>query len=218
MKVIYFLVFFFISLGSSGGEEIFDGPWQEVKGTHFVVRYSAPADASEAGRILRRAEEYYTKIANQIGYARYTNFWTWEDRAKIYIFATQEEFVKQTSQPAWSRGYVVSDIKLFDSRMIVTYRQEESFSQGLLPHEISHLILKDFIGFDVPIPIWFDEGVAQLQETDKKDLAYQIMKNLIAREKHIPLVVLNQINIHKEKETQKVSNFYAQSLTVIEFF
>jgi len=217
MIVFYFLLFFFIGILPLKGEEVFDGNWQELKGTHFVVFFGSPQDAEEAAKILRRSEEYYGKVAQQIGFSRYGDFWTWDDRAKIYIFASQEEFIEETSQPAWSRGYVVSDTELFDSRMIVTYRQEENFSEGLLPHEISHLILRDFIGFDQVIPVWFDEGVAQLQEADKKDVAYRIMKKVVAQKTHIPMAALHRSNVRKEKDQQKVSLFYAESLTVIDF-
>jgi len=217
MRAICFLLFFFMGISSLKGEEIFDGKWQEIKGKHFVVLFVSAKDAEEAAKILRKSEEYYNKVAQQIGFSRYGDFWTWDDRAKIYIFASQEEFIEATSQPAWSRGYVVSDTNLFDSRMIVTYRQEKDFSEGLLPHEISHLILRDFIGSDRVIPIWFDEGVAQLQEADKKDVAYRIMKKVVTQKTHLSMAALHRSNVRKEKDQQKVSLFYAESLTVIDF-
>ena len=101
--------------------------------------------------------------------------------------------------------------------MIVTFRQEDQFLDGLLPHEISHLILHDFVGFNRNIPIWFDEGVAELNESDKKNTAHQVMTKLIAQNQFIPLEVLMRWDIRRETDSKKVSVFYAQSVSVVDF-
>ncbi len=211
------VLFFIIVLFLCSGAFAFPGPWQEVKDKHFVVLYKDYGDQADAYELLRKAEEYYTKVAGQIGYSKYANFWTWNERVKIYIFPSQEEFARETHQPPWSRGYVVSDARLLSTRMIVTYRQEDNFSNGLLPHEISHLLLRDFIGFDRYIPVWFDEGVAQLQEEQKRSVFYKLMRKKLAQRNFIPLRTLNRMIISGEEDQKQVLAFYAQSLTVVDF-
>lgn len=193
------------------------GQWQELKAEHFIAYYNFKEDLPNIQLILRKAEEYYKRIAEQIGYSRYSNFWTWEDRAKIIIFPDQQTFIRNTGQPAWSAGYSGRDSELFHSRIIVTYRQEQDFLYGLLPHEIGHLILHDFVGFDTPVPLWFDEGVAQLQEINKKDLANQFMRPLAQQKHHVPFPVIMNWDIRKESDTAKVKIFYAQSLSMVDF-
>ena len=190
--------------------------WQELKDNHFFVYYQAKEDQDLAKNFLRQAENYYQKIGTQLGYTRYGDFWTWEERAKILIFHNQKSFVEATGQPAWTTGYADRDIYLFKSRVIVTYKQEKQFLDGLLPHEISHLILHDFI-LKERIPMWFDEGVAQLQEPAKKDVAAGIMHTLILKRAYIPFEILAALDIRKETDTGKVQAFYAQSLSIVEF-
>ncbi|MDP2654614.1 MAG: hypothetical protein Q8Q08_11380 [Candidatus Omnitrophota bacterium] len=211
-NVLFFAVAFAaMGAGPAAGED-----WQELKGDHFVV-YFAPASGRETARtVLRRAEEYYKKIGARIGYSRYQDFWTWDERAKIFIFPDQRSFMQATGQPAWSKGYADRDSYLFESRAIVTYFQEDRLVDGLLPHEISHLILRDFIG-EASVPIWFEEGVAQLEEAGKSAEASRTMKLLVPRRQHIPFGLFMAMDVRREKDPRKAQIFYAQSLSVVEF-
>ena len=191
--------------------------WQELKGKHFIVLYNFNEDTSAVREVLRKAEEYYAKIARKIGYSRYSNFWTWEDRVRIVIFPNQQTFMQKTGQPAWSLGYAARDSSVFKTRAIVTYRLEHGFLDELLPHEIGHLILRDFIGFDTPIPVWFEEGVSQLYEKDKPEKADRLMKLLISRNMSIPINSLHRWDIRKEKDANRAMIFYAQSVSLVDF-
>jgi len=195
---------------------VFAQEWNAVKGKHFVVYFPELSERQTAARVLREAENYYRKIGDQIGYTRYHNFWTWDARVKILLFPSHEAFVRTTGQPEWSTGFADRDSQLFKSRVIVTYQQEKDFFDGLLPHEISHLVLHDFLS-GRPIPIWFDEGVAQLQEASKSREADRIMRFLVSRSGYIPFPLLTRMDIRKEKDSRKVQVFYAQSLSVVEF-
>jgi hypothetical protein len=79
--------------------------WQELKGEHFEIFYLE--DAAFAQEALTRAERYYDKIASDLGYSRYDNFWQWDDRAKIYIYRNQEEFVRATGKKSWIYGTAI---------------------------------------------------------------------------------------------------------------
>lgn len=191
--------------------------WQEKKSEHFVIQYQKSSDYMWAGSVLRQAENYYRIIADQIGYQRYKKFWTWEDRVRIIIYPNQETFSRETNQPAWSKGGVIRDKKLFLTKTIISFKQEDNFLDGVLPHEISHLVLRDAIGFDKPIGIWFDEGMAQLQEKSKREIAKEFMRRYLVKNKPIPLNVLLTKGIRLEIDPIKVSLFYAQSISVVDF-
>lgn len=212
--------FVFFALSSAYAQTPVDysdfSKWQTIKGDHFVVYYYNKDHAATASNVLTKAEEYYDKVSYQIGYARYNDFWTWEDRAKIFIFPDRLSFVYTTGQKFWSKGYAVRDSKLFDSRAIVTFHQEETFINNLLPHEIAHLIVKDFIGFDRGLPVWFEEGVAQQQET--KDAAQDEGIVFLAKSgQHIPFDLFQSLDIRRETDELKVAVFYAQSRSIVEF-
>ncbi|MCB9772303.1 MAG: hypothetical protein H6754_07110 [Candidatus Omnitrophica bacterium] len=194
-----------------------DSAWKEIKDKHFVIYYEAQSDESLAKDLLRRAEGYYRKIGDEIGYSRTNKLWTWEERVQIFLFATQSSYLANTGQPSWSTGYADRDSRLFKSKTIMTYRQEEGFVDGLLPHEISHLILHDFIPNDERIPVWFDEGVAQMQEKDRRPMARQIMKTLTGGKQYVPFSQFVKFDVRREKDPRKAQIFYVQSLSVVDF-
>ena len=79
------------------------------------------------------------------------------------------------------QGFASIYSELFKSRIIVSYKDQPNFVEVILPHEITHLILHDFIGFDRPIPRFFDEGVAQLEQKDDTLNHMDVMARLIIR-------------------------------------
>src|SRR3990167_5332979 len=146
--------------------------WQQVKGDHFIVYYSK--DAAMAKEVSKKAEIYYNKVATDLGYARHSNFWQWDKRVKIYLYATPEDFQKTTGQPAWSHG-----MASYMDKTIHAYETSEQFLESILPHEITHLIFRDFVGFEGQVPLWLDEGVAQWQEDAKRANARTFMRELV---------------------------------------
>ena len=72
---------------------VYESQWQKTKGKHFIVYNPKNMDSWKARQILSAAEQYYVSIASQIGYTRYDQFWTWEQRVKIFIFENKENFV-----------------------------------------------------------------------------------------------------------------------------
>jgi len=183
-----------------------------------VVLYATSDDEEMSHGILDHAEDYYRDIADDIGYARYQNFWTWNDRVKIILFPDRQSYVKQTGQPPWSQGFASIYSELFKSRIIVTYKDQPNFLEVILPHEITHLVLHDFIGFDRPIPRFFDEGVAQLEQKDDSLSHMDIMSRLIAGGKIIPLQDLLAYDLLAHKnDAESVSIFYVESLYIVDF-
>ena len=93
--------------------------WQELKSDHFIVYFAQ--DKAFADDVLRKAEEDYDRIASDLGYARYSNFWTWSNRVRIYIYPDHASYVKDSGEAEWSEG--MAD---YEKKEIHTY----SGSQG----------------------------------------------------------------------------------------
>ncbi len=184
--------------------------WYDIKGDHFIVFYKT--DEPFARKTAHNAETYYERIANELGYARHSNFWQWEKRVKIYIYASLQEFQKDTGEPAWSHG-----VARYSSKEIHTFTGSEQFMQGLLPHEIAHLIFRDFVGMEGQIPLWLDEGVAQWQEPAKRAQARKYARYLIHRDKHYPIYDLTTTDVRTVKDEEKVHAFYMQSVSLVEY-
>jgi len=192
--------------------------WLKFDGDHFEVLCASSDDADLAHEILDHAEEYYNDIADDIGYSRYHNFWTWDNRVKIILFSDEASYVQKTGQPPWSQGFASLYSELFRSRIIVSYKGQQNFTEVILPHEITHLILHDFIGFDRSVPRFFDEGVAQLEQKDDSLDHMDIMARMITGGKIIPLQELLTYDLvaHKD-DAESVSIFYVESLYIVDF-
>jgi hypothetical protein len=95
IKCVFSLIIFVFSFGP-----VFAGAsdeWKQEKSTHFIVCYkNAPEQFIK--NLTDRAEEYYNKIADDLGFRRF-NFWLWDNRAKIYIHDNKEAYQAATGQP-----------------------------------------------------------------------------------------------------------------------
>jgi hypothetical protein len=189
---------------------VFSQGWKEEKGDHFIVYYEN--DAARPKEILRKAEFYYNKIARDLGYSRYSNFWQWDKRVKIYIHPNQEAFQKSTGQPVWSHG-----MANYLDKSIHSIETNDNFLNAVLPHEITHLVFRDFVGFKGEVSLWMDEGVAQWEEDDKRAAALQMMPALVAGANILTIQTLTSLDIRRETDPQKVRLFYAQAISLVDF-
>lgn len=215
---LLFVVFLVASAGSFPGRAGAQEAFIDEKSTHFVVRYTLPGEKGVAREILNRAEEDYARVSRNIGFTRYVDFWTWDKRVKIILFPDQISYTRFTGQSQWSRGYASRDSKLFRDRVVVTYDgQVEIFAQ-ILPHEIAHLVLWDLLGANAGnAPVWFEEGVAQLEEDGQRQRAGEAVRAMITAGKNIPFNVFNNLSPSELKDDTQVAVFYAQSLSVVAF-
>ncbi len=170
---IFFGVLFIIVAGLLFRTAGLSAPdWHELGGDHFRVYYTG--EENFAKEVLNKAEGYYNRIASDLDYPRYSEFWTWDKRVKIYIYPDRDSFLKATNQPQWSEG--MADYK---NKQIISYAWGEGFVDSLLPHEMAHLIFRDFVGFKGEVPVWLDEGVAQWAEPLKREKVKAVSKALL---------------------------------------
>ena len=75
-----------------------------------------------------------------------------------------------------------------------------------------------YVGFDNPrIPRWLDEGVAQYAELNRREGAWDVMRQGLLQGIYIPLDQLNTLRIaHASGGTAHV--FYTQAATLVHFF
>jgi hypothetical protein len=185
MKKILFLLML-LALGSSQAALAFE--WREEKGEHFIIYYVG--DKNFAQEALNTCEIYYRRIASDLGYPRHSDFWTWEKRVKIYIYADRGSYLAASGEPSWSSG--MAD---YSKKEILTYAWSENFLTSLLPHEIAHLIFRDFIGFKGNIPLWIDEGVAQWTEEAIRSELHKKTKELYEKNSLLSIRDITLIDI-----------------------
>ncbi len=187
------------------------GRWFEEKTTHFVIYYRGAKD-SFLYNLIDKAEDYYDRIADDLGFRRF-DFWLWDNRAKIYIYDDAEQYQQETRQPAWSAGCASPQQKT-----IYTYPNAQGFFDKVLPHEMGHIIFREFVGFDNPaVPVWLEEGVASYQELKRDSGVRMQLKAAVARNKFIPLEMLKNMSPQLMPDTEAVALFYLEAAGAVDF-
>ena len=179
--------------------------WQEIKSRHFIILHTG--DSAFAEKVARQAEQYYETITTDIGFTRFTGFWLWEHRARILIYPTAGEFRTESKAPGWASGRAsASRHEIAGSRS-----DDEVFLRKVLPHEIAHLILSEFIGAD-RLPHWIAEGVSQWEQEGRGQTA-----GFPFGTDTIPLETLITMDVRKESRPATVRLYYAQCASLVSF-
>jgi hypothetical protein len=184
------------------------GEWQILKGQHFLVHYRS--DKAFADETLRAAEKYYRQIAQDLGYARQDRFWLWDDRVKILIYEDRDSFVSATAAPAWASAKAD-----YRHREISGVRDAADFIATQLPHEMAHLIFRDFVGFKDEIPQWLNEGVAMREETAVRAEAGTAVAEWARHGELIGLKDLTAMDVAHVQEPALAKRFYLQSVSLV---
>ena len=191
-----------------GGAESASLPWDVTKSDHFIV-YSQEAAPGYLDGLTAKAEAYYQYITEQLGFTRFDGFWTWDHRAKIYLYKDREEYQQVAHQPEWSEaGANVRE------REIHTYVHMAGFFETILPHELGHIIFREFVGFQRPLPLWLDEGIACFLEERKKPARLTAAKAIVNTQRFVPLEALTAMGRETLSDPEA---FYAEAASVMEF-
>ena len=206
LLVIIFLLASFCPIEASAAS------WQMLKGEHFIVYFLK--DTRWAKEILNKAEDYYNKIADDLGYTRYSEFWAWDNRVKIYIYPDRDSYISYVDAndyAKWSSGMVK-----YEEKEIISYAQSEEFLRSTLPHEITHLIFRDYVG-ERNIPVWIDEGVAQWEEEWKREFVKRKMKKLLEAHEPIDMGRMMMLQIGLVDNEAIVELYYVQAISLVDF-
>jgi len=182
--------------------------WKTDKSQHFIV-YSQGAPDGAVDELIDRAEKYYNGIVEELGFRRF-DFWSWDNRARIYLYKDAADFHRDTGRSEWSGGVVY-----VHNRTIQTYIGQAGFFDSLLPHEMTHIIFREFIGKNIRLPLWIDEGVACSQEKSNLQARLQAARESVVNGTYIKLDRLSGINQVDDKATARL--FYSEAASLIVF-
>ena len=160
--------------------------WQTEKSQHFIIYYqNAPAEFID--ELVYKAEDYYNSIMEELGFRRF-DFWTWDNRAKIYLYNDKSSYLKETQDKIWSAGQVS-----IRSRVIKTFIGQNNFFDSILPHEMTHIIFRDLVVLKARLPLWIDEGVACSQEKSNLPERMKTAKSFVENGAYLKLDRLSEI-------------------------
>lgn len=203
-----FVLFLVFTVGACG--VAFALNWKLHKSHHVLVYYLGQEEFAK--EVAKAAEGYYKDIADILDFPRYKDFWLWEERAKIYLYKDKEGYLRYTASPSWSGGCAY-----YNKREIHSYQGSPQFLDSILPHELTHLIFREFMGPGGQIPLWLDEGVACYLERAKRIKATQTMRGLVGEGRHIPIETLAFMRPAKETDSETAGIFYMEATSLVEF-
>jgi hypothetical protein len=163
-----------------------------------------------AKEILTKAEAYYDNVTEELGITRFEGFWTWDARVKIYMYDDKASYTTQTKRASWSGGHVN-----VITHEIHAYINMDDFLDVILPHEIGHIVFREFIGFRRSLPLWVDEGVVSFLEKSQKADRMLLVKTVL--EKTTYFVPLRELGTAVVGLGIMPDLFYAEAASVIEF-
>ncbi len=181
------------------------GDWETLRGTHVLVRHRNRPAFAETVRV--RAEALYRTMCGDMGLTRREDFWAWDRRATIVLYPDIETFRRETGSPAWAAGRANPT-----DRRIELVGESADVVATDLPHELAHLIFRDFLGEAAAVPLWLDEGVAQwLSRPAGGGLVSAGIASRVA------LADLTRMRTADLTDTSTALAFYIQAASLVEF-
>ena len=90
----------------------------------------------------------------------------------------------------------------------------EDFFNIILPHELGHIVFREFVGFKRELPLWLDEGVVSYLEKGQKQERLMVAKAVAKTSYFVPLSMLNKT---RPGIGMMPDVFYAEAASIIEF-
>ncbi len=199
------------------GQESGDAQYEELRYPHFIVHYDRQVEQSYATRVADKAERLYFDITEEFSFVR-DNFWTWDNRAHIYIAPDKNAYGKRFKCASWSEACVD-----YVGKTIYTYCDQDKFD-SLMAHEMTHIIFNEYIGAS-KVPIWFNEGLAVYIQEKYGGAAnfpdvHAAVGEIIKANRYFSYVELCDIT---DTNVQKLSGdkariFYIEAFSLVDFF
>ena len=185
------------------------GDWQQMKGQDFIIFYRAGVPDDFVQTTMDTAEDEFKRVTDNLGITN-NQSWAWKNKIKIYIYSDHNDYVRNGGQAGWSHGVAFAQAKT-----IKLFPEVSGFFDSLLPHELGHIIFRDYVGFSAKLPLWFEEGVAIYQEKAKRLGSNEEVKEAIKNGQFIPLSQLSGMRLYKDTGDKVVDLFYTESASVV---
>jgi hypothetical protein len=109
----------------------------------------------------------------------------------------------------WAAGK--ADVK---RREIAGYHEGGAgFAESILPHEMAHLILNDFVG-EEHLPLWVAEGFCQWEQFGRKPVPFIQDGETRGR---LPFAEWVNVDVRRERDPRGAALYYRQAASVVGF-
>lgn len=196
-----------------------DTPWKEVSRNMQVIEtphfniYSYNRELAELTG--ETAEYFYARVYRELaGQAPAAG---WPRKCAIYLYASHEEYLKESGQETWSEANartVSSEGELKDLR-IMTFQGVRNLLSSHIPHELTHIIQSAMFGYTTRISTWLKEGLAVHNEPwFKRRFLAEVLQQDQQTQKGFTLQELTAQRGYPAEARVRI--FYAESLGLVE--
>jgi hypothetical protein len=186
--------------------------WAMAETTHFRVLHLQSQEMAE--NVARVAETTRLTAARK---------WfgeplaPWPARCDIVLYNTADEYSRATEQSPRCPGHSTMPMEgdRVISRRVDLHCDDPNMCVGVLPHEVTHVVLAG--RFPAALPRWADEGMAVLSEPPERIERH--LRNLPGHAQQGQLFPLGQLLqfVKKYPEPQQIGPFYAQSVSLVDY-
>jgi hypothetical protein len=142
----------------------------------------------------------------------------WKPRCQILLYSSQRSYVAAVgrgSERTVGSSLVDVDRGRVMQRRIDLLGQSTEYLSAALPHELTHVVLKDRFAATI-LPRWADEGMAILADTDAKQKRHfnDLRQAIIT---HTTFHVAELLAIENYPSPSRFGTFYGQSASLTNF-
>jgi hypothetical protein len=142
------------------------GAWRIAESANFQV--CSLTSAAEADSVARCCELVRRELIDAWGLAESTQ--PWSPKCQVILHRTSGNYsaaVGGSFAATYGSSLVKPSIGKITSRRIDLRTNVEDYLTAALPHELCHVLLADRFRNQAP-PLWYDEGIALLADTEAK--------------------------------------------------
>lgn len=171
---------------------------------HFLVK---ACDYQTADKYASLAERFYDRVMRDTGLYSFVPQKPYE----IAVYKDKSEYLVSSSAKKWSGAVTLGNV-------ILTYPSQSP--ESIMAHEITHLILNEFLeDYSAPFA-YIAEGLAVYQErqaSSEVDLYYRNIITGKVKTSPIPFLEMAALNPIKSDKSDYISKWYAQCSSIVEY-
>ncbi|MDD4004376.1 MAG: hypothetical protein PHW69_04140 [Elusimicrobiaceae bacterium] len=193
----------------------FDGiSWHTLSSSHYDVYYEANWPPSG---IVLDLERIYSKLRmNLSSFAAFRD----NDKIKVYIYKSKKSFLSSDrNPPAWAQALAIYGGA---ERTILIYDMKDPAKlRNTIAHESTHIILHHYFEKNkrqLPIPDWFNEGMATLVEDSVSDgEAWSSSLEYFKASKFMPPDQMLYSKAGTDTSSEAASLWYMEAFSMVKF-
>jgi hypothetical protein len=185
--------------------------WSAAETTHFCIFHRL--SRGEAERVAEAAERARAAAFDKWFGSPQVD---WSPRCEVYLYATAEDYQRETGVPATSPGHstIGREAGRVVRRRIDLRCDRPAMLTAVLPHEITHVVVAGQLG-GRRVPRWADEGMAVLAEPTEQINGY--LRHLPDCRRNGQLFRVDELLGLQDYPGRRLTlAFYAQSVSLVQ--